>query len=239
MSREPDPALSGSVVAAARLVVALRHVFATIFSARAALDRLEARRARLLAAERGLPDAERRLRQRARLERYLARRARQGRGVPIWTTAHNGVTRTDPRTGEATPPINVHLLHLHAGVDAEAEPAMHFGLAKGVSALIEAAAADLGVEVGGMDTPISIDPDSGRPWRARFDAKTLAQEERMLQAAAYIVCAYLTGMRDCEVQAMRRGASRSRAARMAWSSGIAFDRPSTSVGRPWARRRAG
>lgn len=26
----------------------------------------------------------------------------------------------------------------------------------------------------------------------------------MLQAAAYIVCAYLTGMRDCEVQAMRR-----------------------------------
>ena len=27
----------------------------------------------------------------------------------------------------------------------------------------------------------------------------------MLQAAAYIVCAYLTGMRDCEVQAMRRG----------------------------------
>src|SRR3546814_20374158 len=81
---------------------------------------------------------------------------------------------------------------------------MHFGLAKGVSALIEAAAADLGVEVGGMDTPISIDPDSGRPWRARFDAKTLAQEERMLQAAAYIVCAYLTRMRDCEVQAMRR-----------------------------------
>lgn len=26
----------------------------------------------------------------------------------------------------------------------------------------------------------------------------------MLQATAYIVCAYLTGMRDCEVQAMRR-----------------------------------
>ena len=27
----------------------------------------------------------------------------------------------------------------------------------------------------------------------------------MLQAAAYVVCAYLTGMRDCEVQAMRPG----------------------------------
>src|SRR3546814_20760293 len=56
-----------------------------------------------------------------------------------------------------------------------------------------------------MDTPISIDPESGRPWRVRFDVKTLATEERMLQAAAYIVCAYLTGMRDCEVKAMRRG----------------------------------
>src|SRR3546814_19335323 len=56
-----------------------------------------------------------------------------------------------------------------------------------------------------MDTPISIDPESGWPWREHFDAKTLAHEERMLQAAAYIVCAYLTGMRDCEVQAMRRG----------------------------------
>src|SRR3546814_18591321 len=56
-----------------------------------------------------------------------------------------------------------------------------------------------------MDTPISIDPESGRPWRVRFDVKTLATEERMLQAAAYVVCAYLTGMRDCEVQAMRRG----------------------------------
>ncbi len=30
-------------------------------------------------------------------------------------------------------------------------------------------------------------------------------EERMLQAACYVVCAYLTGMRDCEVQAMRSG----------------------------------
>jgi integrase len=200
--RFPEDVIAALFAWSLRYVTVFAH---DILAARAALDRLEARRARRLAAERGLPGAERRLRQRARLERHLARRARQGRGVPIWTTAHNGAMRTDPRTGEATPPINAHLLHLHAGVDAEAEPAMHFGLAKGVSALIEAAAADLGVEVGGMDTPISIDPDSGRPWRARFDAKTLAHEERMLQAAAYILCAYLTGMRDCEVQAMRRG----------------------------------
>jgi len=71
--------------------------------------------------------------------------------------------------------------------------------------LVEAAIAALGTEVGGMDTPISIDPDSGSHWRPRFDAKTLVHEERMLQAACYVVCAYLTGMRDCEVQAMRSG----------------------------------
>ena len=59
-----------------------------------------------------------------------------------------------------------------------------------------------------MDTPISIDPDTGQPWRPRFDAKTLLHEERMLQAACYVVCAYLTGMRDCEVQAMRPAACR-------------------------------
>ncbi len=56
-----------------------------------------------------------------------------------------------------------------------------------------------------MDTVISIDPDTDQPWRSRFDAKMLLVEERMLQAACYIVCAYLTGMRDAEVQAMRAG----------------------------------
>ena len=58
------------------LAWSLRYVttFATdILAARVALDRLEAVRARLLAAERGLPDAERRLRQRARLERSTDR----------------------------------------------------------------------------------------------------------------------------------------------------------------------
>jgi hypothetical protein len=64
---------------------------------------------------------------------------------------------------------------------------------------------ELGVEAGGMDTPISNLPETGKPWRHRFDVKALAQEERMLQSAAHILCAYLTGMRDCEVQAMQRG----------------------------------
>ena len=82
---------------------------------------------------------------------------------------------------------------------------MHIQLASGAPDLIEAALRELGVETGGMDTPISILPETGQPWRRRFDIKTYAHEERMLQTAAYILCAYLTGMRDCEVQAMQRG----------------------------------
>ena len=64
--------------------------------------------------------------------------------------------------------------------------------------------------MGGMDTPITNDPDTGLAWRPRFDPKTLLIEERMLQAACYIVCAYLTGMRDAEVQAMRSGCLEAR-----------------------------
>ncbi|MDK2770498.1 MAG: integrase, partial [Sphingomonas sp.] len=195
-------------VIAALLAWSLRYVtvFADdILAARRELDRLEARRDRLVAADSGLPDADRRQRRRTRLKAYFGRRRREGRGAPIWGTAHNGKLRVDPNTGAVTPPINAHLLHLHAGIDVQAEPGAHLLLTGGEARLIDAVAAELGVEVGGMDTPISIDPESGRPWREHFDAKTLAHEERMLQAAAYIVCAYLTGMRDCEVQAMRRG----------------------------------
>lgn len=75
----------------------------------------------------------------------------------------------------------------------------------GAPDLVAAAIDAIGIETGGMDTPISVDPDTGRPWRPRFDAKTLRHEERMLQTACYVLCAYLTGMRDCEVQAMRAG----------------------------------
>src|SRR5439155_8440944 len=62
-----------------------------------------------------------------------------------------------------------------------------------------------GGEIGGMDSTIAVDPDTGLPWRERFDERSIAEEERMLQAAAYVICAYLTGMRDSELQAMRVG----------------------------------
>ncbi|RVE82836.1 integrase [Sinorhizobium meliloti] len=178
---------------------------ADIFAAREEMERLEAHCAMLIEEDRGLERKHRRERQRKRLGDYFDRLRAEGRGVPIWGTAHNGTFLRHPETGEVSPPVNSHLLHLHIGLDAQAEPKMHIQLAGGAPRQIRAALLELGVETGGMETPISILPETGRPWRPRFDAKTLAQEERMLQSAAYILCAYLTGMRDCEVQAMQRG----------------------------------
>lgn len=186
----------------------LRYVtmFATdIFAAREELGRLEARCSALIKSDQALERKERRIRQRKRLRDYFDHLRREGRGVPVWGTAHNGMTLRHPETGEVTPPVNSHLLHLHIGIDAVAEPRMHIQLVNGAPRSITAAVRELGVETGGMDTPIAILPETGTPWRPHFDAKTLAHEERMLQTAAYILCAYLTGMRDCEVQAMQRG----------------------------------
>lgn len=176
-----------------------------IFAARAELMRLEERQTALAADDARFPHHERRARHRVRLEAYLEDRRRQGRGVPVWTTAHNGVWRTDPRSGIVTPPVNWLLLHQCAGINACAEKKAHLQLATGEPALVARAIDAIGTEPGGMDTPITSDPDTGAPWRPRFDAKTLVHEERMLQAACYVVCAYLTGMRDCELQAMRPG----------------------------------
>lgn len=196
------------LIIAPLLAWSLRYieVFAPdILAARAELTALAAKRDALAQADAGLDRAQVRQRRRARLAAYFEQRRAEGRGVPIWTTAHNGVWRCDPTTGVLTPPINAHLLHLHVGIDAQSQPADHLQLEAGAPDLIAAAVAELGVEVGGMDTAICELPGAGRPWRPRFDAKTLALEERMLQAACYVVCAYLTGMRDCEVQAMRLG----------------------------------
>ena len=65
--------------------------------------------------------------------------------------------------------------------------------------IVERHVAEHGVERGGFDTPVSHDPDTEAPWRLGFDHLAV------LQAAGYIIWAYMTGMRDCEVQAMRHG----------------------------------
>ncbi|MFE2998037.1 hypothetical protein ACFXG4_23870 [Nocardia sp. NPDC059246] len=125
-----------------------------------------------------------------RLELFLRQRRNEGRGLPA--APANVVTRF----GEQ---INLALIARMIGVRKEAlKCASH-------RRRILTAAAELGLEPGGMDSPISLDPDTAAPWRDRFDLPDLHIECRHLLAAAYVVTAYLSGMRDSEVQALRRG----------------------------------
>jgi hypothetical protein len=163
-------------------------VFSTdILAARVELDTLEKHCQALMAQDRRRSESIRRRQRLDRLTAYLDQRRCQGRGVPIWTTSHNGTVREDATTGAVTRPVNALLIHLHIGVDAKAEPSAHVLLTRQRQEIIEETIAAIGTETGGMDTPISINPDTGKPWRHRFDPKTVLLEERMLQAACYIV----------------------------------------------------
>lgn len=78
---------------------------------------------------------------------------------------------------------------------------------------IDAAAAELGLDRGSaIDTPISGTLD-GRPWLTAIltdhrAADGVGQLTRQLQAACYILIAYLSGMRDSEIKHLRRGCLR-------------------------------
>jgi hypothetical protein len=176
-----------------------------ILAAHGELTQLHERRAVLVADDAIISRHQRHARRRARVVAYLDDRRRQGRGVPVWPVHIGKPLPASPGAGAAAP-VNWQLLHQQAGLTSNIQQKKAPGqLTADIPHLVAAAINEIGVEVGGMDTPISRDPDTGQPWRPRFDARALVQEERMLQAACYVVCAYLTGMRDCEVQAMRVG----------------------------------
>lgn len=71
---------------------------------------------------------------------------------------------------------------------------------------IEDAARELGVAPGGLSTSPATIPEAGKPWREPFDTEEVGAEADLLVTACYIVCAYLSGMRDSEVQAIKVGA---------------------------------
>jgi integrase len=189
--RIPEP------VIAALLRWSLKYVdlfAADIFAARAELDRLEQAIHQSDSAEvpAALID---------RLDVYIGRRCVDGRGIPVTAFDRGGRRKPQNRsTGMLEPAINFHLIALQLGCDKRlliSRPTLRRRLERAIERL--------GGEIGGMDSTIAVDPDTGLPWRERFDERSIAEEERMLQAAAYVICAYLTGMRDSELQAMRVG----------------------------------
>jgi hypothetical protein len=130
-----------------------------------------------------------------RLDTFIAGRRAAGRGIPVWSGDTRVFNTIDPV------PINYALIGLHLGCNAGDISQITRNHARVLDAVRE-----LGVETGGMEPPISTAVETGLPWRPhRLDQKSLPVEEKWLQAACYVVCAYLTGMRDSEVQAMRAG----------------------------------
>ncbi len=172
-----------------------------ILAARAEASALQSRSEQMVLADQALPRRDRSALRAGRVRQWLDHRAKAGRGVPVWTQQVNRHTGGGPNAV----PINWKLINTIAGVDAVKEPETHVGLRPSTKVLVDRYVRERGTEPGGFDTPISIDPDTGRPWRQGFDLASLKREERMLQAASYVICAYLTGMRDSEIQAMRFG----------------------------------
>ncbi len=113
-----------------------------------------------------------------KLDLYIGRRCATGRGIPIRLANRGGHSQPPPQER-----INFDLIALQLGGKTAhlLEPVRRQRLDRAFSLLDG--------EVGGMDTRVTIDPDTGQPWRERFDQDSIAREERMLQAAAYVVCA--------------------------------------------------
>jgi hypothetical protein len=70
--------------------------------------------------------------------------------------------------------------------------------------LVEQAGRELGYQEGGLDCRIAAWPDTGRPWRAGFNPYTVEDETHHLRTAAWLVIAYLSGMRDAEIRELGR-----------------------------------
>jgi hypothetical protein len=197
-ARIPEPILTPLLSWALKYV----QVFSSdIFAARAEYNAIRDRARRLARGDLQRTKGALHALRMSRVKRWLAARGREGRRVPGWTQPTTKATRD--RIGDV--PINWHLINLVAGVIVAENQGSHLGLNKSARDLVARHGSKYGIERGGFDTPVSLNPDTNLPWRSGFDHLAVMREERMLQAASYILCAYLTGMRDCEVQAMRSG----------------------------------
>ncbi|MGV9902885.1 hypothetical protein ACWDU8_10425 [Streptomyces sp. NPDC003388] len=131
---------------------------------------------------------------RERVLAFIAERRAAGRGIPALPreTAH---TVPDAVTVDGVPQSPNHrLVSLLSGC----------GNAARLRPLMAQAGEDIGYEEGGLDTPMSEWPATGRPWRPRLSPFTLANELSFLRTACWIVIAYLSGMRDVEVRELGR-----------------------------------
>lgn len=131
---------------------------------------------------------------RERLETWIAARRAAGRGLPANEARFQHHYR---EPASALNGVNYRLIGQMAGVSAVND--------RFLRPLVEQAVTEMGLELGGMDTPISCHPTTQQPWRDRFSPLSLHHEEYMLIIACYIVCAYFSGMRVSEIMQLQRG----------------------------------
>jgi len=124
---------------------------------------------------------------RLRLEELIDARRREHRGLP---GRSKPLQRDEPHYTKIASLIGVrsyHLLQPHKG-------------------MIDRAVIELGIEHPALSTEISHIAGTNKPWRGKIlPGLDLENECRRLTVACYIVCAYLSGMRDSEVQDLRVG----------------------------------
>lgn len=145
----------------------------------------------------------------ARLNAQKALNRRGQRGTPGSTDRlatllerYRAERRPLPRAplGPRVPQASVNVAHLAREI--ECLPGLNGAAAK---ALIQAALDDCGLAADTfLRTPVTGLLD-GRVWKEQLSYFGIEQDVRFLRAAAYIVIAYLSGMRDAEVKHLRRG----------------------------------
>ncbi|MET8101509.1 hypothetical protein ABZV29_34435 [Streptomyces sp. NPDC005236] len=123
---------------------------------------------------------------------FIAKRRAAGRGLPALPLEAVSRRPGAEVVGGVVQSPNITLIELMIG-----------GYAR-IDHLVARAAAELGFEEGGLDTPMSPWPESGRPWRPRLDPTTVNRETEYLRTACWIVIAYLSGLRDDEVRLLGR-----------------------------------
>lgn len=138
---------------------------------------------------------------RGRLQAWIDGRRASGRGVPAHDTTNfqGGVHRSSAALAR----VNLEVILLQVGCRS---PFPQRRAGRALRAMLVDAVEELGLEPGGMDTPIVAQhPDCSGPWRGRFSPGSLLRERHMLLAACYIIVGYLSGMRDSEIVHLRRG----------------------------------
>ncbi len=149
---------------------------------------------------RGAPLRDRHLLPTERLAALIRRRREAGRGMPAASSM--GQPNADPRLAD----INVYLVVRLAGINASALSSQQAASDRLRDQLADAID-EIGLEPGGLDTRPSVLETTGGRWWDGFGPVELQTHERHLVTACLIVCLYLSGMRESEVVALRRGSA--------------------------------